>query len=683
MHSFGTYKVSDFLEMNPNQWVNSMCEAGRIHTHCDEGGYHFCEWDEDIPPDDFERKSCSPFCAIRNSYIDEFLILQKSLKDINLEDFYISFEYIIGRNGTRPDVLLVNDKQLFILEFLYITGGTRDAMNILAHESKLGKYVADFKFCHEQTLDKKEIISALVFTGDSCETPLTFNNYGDSILGADHLHDFLKERIKNGSPMNIEKWLNAEYNGSMSIVEGAIKLFQGKTIPRITYHESGKLPEGDNLPEAKEALIKAFNRLNRKNAAFRHCLCIITGVPGAGKTLLGLDFMFEELRKNPEKRNLVKYISASETLIDVLGNSIRPTFFGKIKDFNRWMIEIPEIIIYDEAQRAWSEKRMEDITKIKQSQASKIIERSETVSPSMVAAIIGRNQDIGPGESSNLTEWARAINKEWCVYCPPEFLKDFEEAAGKVVEVPSFNLDLALRYRGIQVSNFIDHLLDSSLPFEELKKECENLKKNRYLLLITANLELAKEFCKKMFSDSCNAFYKERAYKNRDEIDIIDPRYGVVESSHSRFKNYSVGVDTVKWYTADSDDALSCCSFNNFRTEYQALGFDLDMVILNWGDDLRISEEDNIWSSWYRRMDSDKDSDINNHIINAYRILMTRGKDGLIIYYPEREYKNISDMDKFEKQTKYTYKYLRDIGFDEITEDLLKDIESMPSKENK
>lgn len=684
MHSFGTYKVNDFLKIDPVQWLTHMCKAGKIVAQCHESkeDFYHCEWKDGNPPEGFERNDCSPFCSVRNSYIDEFNTLQKEFKDLNLDDYYIFFEYIIRRDGTRPDILLINSNQLIILEFLYLTGGKKDNSNIFMHETKLGKYVSDFKFCHEETLDKKEIISALVLTGKTSDIDVHSDRYGDWVFDKDHLNEFLKPRIKNGTPMDIDRWLDADYNGSMSILEGAIRLFHGKSIPRITFHESGTLPEGDHLPEAKAALVRAFEKINTKKAKCKNCLCIITGVPGSGKTLLGLDFMFDELKKHPRKRSLAKYISASETLIDVLGHSIRPTFFQKVKEFNRSESRTPKIIIYDEAQRAWTEEKMEQLVHDKQSQAAKIIEKSETVSPGMVVAIIGRKQDIGPGEKSDLDEWIRAINKGWSVYCPPEYTEDFQGAAGEVNEVPSFNLDTALRYRGIQVSDFVDHLIDSSRSFDELKKECEILKKDRYIMLLTDDFYKAKMFCEKFYYDSCNAFYRERKSKKRDEITILDPKFGGYTSSHNSYRNHDWHSDVVEWYTADSDDKNSCCKFSKFETEYQALGFDLDMVVLNWGDDFFRVEESDEWTTWSTPNEQSKDNDINTHIQNAYRVLMTRGKDGIIICLPHRDGSFSDDNESFLKQEKYTYKYLRDIGFDEITEDLIKGISPVPSKKN-
>lgn len=669
MHSFGTFSVREFKRIDPVSWLNYMCKAGRDITECHiykDQPYKYCKWKENQPPKDFEEGW--PFCPKRNSYIYEFNTLQKAFKKPNLDfdDYYISFEYIIGKNGTRPDVLLINEKQLFILEFLYIKGDTEnDKFNLMEHEARLGRYAADFRFSHSETLDKKEIIPALVLVGKAASSyKKRQNEYGDSVFYEDDLGDFLASKRRKGKPIDIDRWTDADFCGSPSTIQGAIDIFNGRNVLRLKYHESGALPGGDNLPKAKETLIEAFKSINSKEPEYKHCLCIITGVPGSGKTLLALDFMFNEIKHHLEQKDLIRYISASKTLIGVLEQTLKLPYFRTIKDYNKNKEEVPKILIYDEAQRAWDAETMEKRIHEKSSQVEKVITKSQTVSPSMIVAIIGRNQEIGPGEKNSLREWTKNINKDWCVYCPKSVQNEFEESAGKVVEVDSFNLDESLRYRGIQVSKFVDDFLNSKSDPNDLKKECAELKQQHYFMYITDNLELAKKFCRHLYSTSCYAFYAERASKPREKITVWDPRYGCVTPKLNYFRGHFQIQDGVEWFISDSDDKKSCCSFNETKTEYETLGLDLDMVILDWGSTLR--RGNNQWITWLKKEKSAMlNKEEKRHIFNSYRVLMTRGQDGIIIYFPDKV-PDHANKESYQQDSKHTYQFFLDVGFKEL-----------------
>ncbi len=167
----------------------------------------------------------------------------------------------------------------------------------------------------------------------------------------------------------------------------------------------------------------------------------------------------------------------------------------------------------------------------------------------------------------------------------------------------------------------------------------------RFPIAITRHLDLAKSWLKKQARGS--------------------ERYGLVVSSQAqRLKPHAIDVrapvDPVHWFLDAKDDVRSSYYLEDAATEFHVQGLELDWACVVWGADLRAAQSD--WDTWEfkgSRWQRIRSPERKLHLKNAYRVLLTRARQGMIIVVPESD-----DLDPTRDKTFYdaTYEYLRSIG---------------------
>jgi DUF2075 family protein len=327
------------------------------------------------------------------------------------------------------------------------------------------------------------------------------------------------------------------------------------------------------------------------------------------------------------------FLSGNGPLVEVLQYTLRNKVFvqdvhGFLKQYGGTATQTPSerVWIYDEAQRAWDEPRAQE-----QRGRDAVSEPldflrlgARTRGGVMVLALIGEGQEIHIGEEAGIAQWNEAltfVGNEWQVACPEHVAHVFKAQNANVLPNNRLSLDQSLRtHLALDVQSWVSHLLNGAIP--ESRNCSEKLWKDDFPIYVTRCLEHAKRYAREKY------------------LGFEDKRYGLLASSKA--KNLErFGIDNsfqatrrVKkgpWFVDNPSEPLSCCKLDSVATEFACQGLELDLPIVAWGDDLVWDEGQKLWQSRIRRS---KAKDQHQLRLNSYRVLLTRGRDGLVIYVP-------------------------------------------------
>ena len=601
---------------------------------------------------------------------------------------HVVFEFSIPRMGKRIDCLLIIDNIVFILEFKV---GAKHFNN--QDFEQVWDYGLDLKNfhkpSHELTLvpilvatKAKETFFDIITTShnDNLVNPLRANeeNLRATIQ---HVLDFLGEK---GELINAHDYLTGSYSPTPNIIEFAVKIYNDHDVEDITRMGADEI----NLTETTGYVAESIKYAKENN---KKVICFVTGVPGAGKTLVGLKVATEHLDK--EKESASVYLSGNKPLVDVLqealvrdkvereraqGNKITKR---KAREGVKAFIQIihhyrdtylrdqnapyDHVAIFDEAQRAWDKHQTVDFMRRKKgindfdySEPEFLISCLDRHPDwAVVVCLVGGGQEIHTGEAG-ISEWLSAIEHKfpyWETRISPH-LYDSEYAAQDAIEslkktsIVEYNdaLHLSVCMRSFKAQNLAKLVkeildIDSNAPntLKQIKEE--------YPIVITRDVNKAK------------AWLKEKARGTE--------RYGMVVSSQAyRLRPFAIDIraeiNHVYWFLNDKEDIRSSYFLEDVATEFQIQGLELDWVCLTWDGDLRFTDEG--WrthsfrgSKWQRILKEER----RQYLLNAYRVLLTRARKGMIIVVPEG---NPEDQTRLPDYYDGTFNYLKEIGFEII-----------------
>lgn len=611
----------------------------------------------------------------RQAWEEELEILRAALPGI---DGTLYLEFDVPRLGSRIDAVLVSGPAVFPIEFKC---GERQFRTADYHQA--WDYALDLKNFHAAS-HHAPILPVLVATEAQVADDRWKAAHPDGVrppyrCGAQHLGQVLRDGLgmTSGAPIDGESWGAALYQPTPTIIEAARALYARHSVEAISRHDAGAKNLRVTSLGVEEIIEKA--RTNREKA-----IVFVTGVPGAGKTLVGLNVA---TRRRTLGNARAVYLSGNGPLVAVLqealtrdelarvGNTERKgavlqrvkPFIQNIHHFRDEGIRTDDppydhVVIFDEAQRAWTQaktadfmRRRKKITGFDQSEPEFLIsylERHETWA--VIICLVGGGQEIHTGEAG-ISEWLDAVRKEfghWRVYLSPN-LTDSEYAAqsglehlGSEVAVAwdeRLHLAISMRsFRAENVSAFVKAVLDSdTVSARALLHEVAR----RYPLAVTRDLVRAKDWI--------------RTHARGSE------RYGLVASSQAqRLKPHAidvrVDVNPVQWFLNDRHDTRSSYYLEDAATEFQVQGLELDWVCVTWDADLRRHAE-----SWrYHAFRGDAWTNIHNedrkrYLLNAYRVLLTRARQGMVIFVPPGDESDPTRVPAFYNDT---YEYLTSLG---------------------
>lgn len=595
------------------------------------------------------------------------------------------FEFSIPRMGKRVDCLLIIRNIVFILEFKIFEKEFKNK-----DLEQVWDYALDLKNFHYPSHQALLIPILIATEAKSAPLAIISSNQHDNLINplktnANDLNRLLEHvltSLQSEKNIDSQEYVLGSYSPTPTIIEAAINLYNNHNVDEITRNDADATNLNITTNYISETIEYAKN--NSKKV-----ICFVTGVPGAGKTLVGLKVATEHLDK--EKGNTSVFLSGNKPLVDILqealardkiiqeknnGNKITKS---QARDEIKAFIQIihhyrdeylrdkrapyDHVAIFDEAQRAWNKKQTVDFMERKKGIRNFQYSEPEFLISCLdrhkdwaaIVCLVGGGQEINTGEGG-ITEWLEAIRNSF-----PHWetrislnLSDKEYAAqdaisqlqqkGNILFDKNLHLAVSMRsFRAEHLSRFIKELLDINQNAKETLKQL----KNKYPIVLTRDIEKAKEWIKKQARGS--------------------ERYGIVASSKAyRLKPLAIDVKTninhINWFLEDKGDIRSSFFLEDAATEFHIQGLELDWVCVLWDADLRFSQEGwNTFSFGGNKWKTIHKKDNEKYLINAYRVLLTRARQGMVIVVPEGDK---SDKTRTPSFYNPTYNYLKNMGID-------------------
>jgi hypothetical protein len=619
----------------------------------------------------------------KDAWTAQIRILKEALKEY--ENGHIFFEFFIPRMGSRIDALLILNNTIFVIEFKVgekefpayaieqVWDYALDLKNF--HKTSHNKCIAPVLVCTEAESYPFTIIQTSIHD-DHLIFPIKTNVQSLSVTIRDVLN------FSEGQTVDVTEWVEGSYAPTPTIIEAAKALYNNHTVEDITKKEADAI----NLSKTTAALDEI---ISTSKLTGRKAICFVTGVPGAGKTLVGLDIATRHMDK--EKSSTSVFLSGNGPLVSILREALtrdrvqreknkgrkikKGEVLQKVKSFiqnvhhfrDEYLRDrkapIDHVAIFDEAQRAWNieqttsfMKRKKGFPNFNKSEPEFLIECMNRHDDwAVIICLVGGGQEINTGEAG-IQEWITSVDRafrDWDIHISPH-LTDAEYNSAEALEQikikervkfnPYLHLSVSMRsFRAEHLSALIKCILDQDI--EHARKHYQELK-DRYPLIITRDLTSAKQWMKKRARGS--------------------ERYGIVVSSQAqRLKPYAIDIrspiDPVHWFLDGKDDVRSSYYLEDVATEFHVQGLELDWACVTWDGDFRYMDNGE-WS--YHEFRGDKWQRINKYerrlyLKNAYRVLLTRSRQGMVIVVPHGDTEDHTRLPEFYDST---FKYLESIG---------------------
>jgi DUF2075 family protein len=533
-------------------------------------------------------------------------------------DWSIVFEYELPRErGRRPDVVLLGATTIIVLEF-------KDFAEVLPqHVDQVAAYAQDLRHYHSECHDRL-VVPALVLT-HAKSTLISADAV--EIASGDRVGELLARLAAidaSTSLINCARWLAGEYSPLPTLVDAARRIFEHEPLPAIRRAQSAGIPW--TLKYLDELAQRA------RDQSERH-LAIITGVPGAGKTLVGLQFVYQRHFSGNGNEKHAVFLSGNGPLVKVLQHALKSSVFvqdvhGFLRQYGGTSTQLPRehIWIYDEAQRAWDAERVSQKRGHTTSEPEDFLSIGTRVDRwALMIGLVGQGQEIHLGEEAGLGQWNDAISAaggEWTVHCAPRIAPVFT-AATHVESAPVLDLTQSLRsHIAEDVQRWIDAVLEGHLlQAAALAKRVES---QGFHIYITQDLEHAKAYVRDRYAGQLDKRYGLLASSKGKNL----PEFGV-RNDYGFTKNFREGP----WYNDPPDSKFSCCQLKDVATEFASQGLELDMPIVCWGSDMQFEA-----GSWKtpRVTARNRARNPKQLRLNSYRVLLSRGRDGLVLFVPKQ-----------------------------------------------
>jgi hypothetical protein len=624
----------------------------------------------------------------RDAWIAEIDILKGVLSGYSKNDGKVFFEYSIPRMGRRIDVVVLIGSVIFVLEFKV---GEKEFVS--GAVDQVWDYALDLKNFHETSFE--HFIAPVLIA--------THADHADAVIATTAGHDKLLFPIRSnaellglvmknvlafseGQAIDTAHWENGRYCPTPTIIEAAMALYNGHSVTEISRSDASAI----NLSQTSDAISTIIRNSKEQS---KKSICFVTGVPGAGKTLVGLNIATSHIDKDNDLYSV--FLSGNGPLVDILrealardkvrhhkerGKKIRKgevmsevkMFIQNVHHFrddcliDRERAPIEHVALFDEAQRAWNMEQTSRFMQVKKKTPN--FDKSEPefliscmdrhADWAVIVCLVGGGQEINTGEAG-ISEWFESLNRafpDWQVYVSSR-LTDSEYGVGevrqrlkpdvKVVFKDELHLAVSMRsFRAEHVSLLVKQLLDRKI--ENARETLKAISK-KYPVVITRDIAKAKQWLKGQARGS--------------------ERYGIVVSSEAqRLKPHAIDVryeiDPIHWFLDDKDDVRSSYYLEDVATEFQVQGLELDWVCVTWDGDLRYST--NGWEHWSfvgKRWNKIRNAERQKYLLNAYRVLLTRARQGMVIVVPEGVSDDPTRLPAFYDPT---FEYLKSIGFEVI-----------------
>lgn len=618
----------------------------------------------------------------KNAWVKQITILKDTLQ--NIDTGHIYFEFSIPRMGKRVDNILIINDLIFILEFK-----VGDNQYHKHYIEQVIDYCLDLQNFHEGSHHEK-LIPVLISTNAApVENKFIIKN---------NLFDPLKANLQNlgevitrtllhslGRQINATDWEHSIYKPTPTIIEAAQALYKGHNVKEISRHDAGAI----NLSKTTDCINNIIEVAKREH---KKSICFLTGVPGAGKTLAGLNIANERMRADEDEHAV--FLSGNGPLVDVLREALTRDEVSTSKENGEPLTKkvaaikanafiqnihhfrddnliskkapVEKVVVFDEAQRAWTKEQVCSFMKRK-----KGVEDFDMSEPEYLISVMDRHEDwctiiclIGGGQEINtgeagISEWLSSLKNNyphWNIHysnlisIDDNYLSDIELRnwiQAVATEKHELHLSVSVRsFRSEKISELMHEILEAN--YERVNILIEEVK-NDFPIFITRDLSAAKNWL--------------RAKAKGSE------RIGLVASSGGR-RLRPLGIDVKNeisapnWFLNNSDDIRSSYFLEEIATEFDIQGLEIDWVCLAW--DINYFFMNGKWNCQYfsgTRWQNILNEADKTYLQNAYRVLLTRARQGLIIYIPEGD-----ELDHTRPKALYssTFNYFQSCGIPTI-----------------
>lgn len=552
-------------------------------------------------------------------------------------------EYELPLESRRPDVVLLVSGAVVVLEL------KRKTVPDQADLDQAAAYARDLRHYHRHCAGRE--VHAVV-------VPTQSHGYsgvrdGVHVTGPDALHELIQtlQRPWDDGPLTADQFLSRDaYCPLPTLVQAARELFN-----------DGHLRD---IPEARACTDPAVDEIARiaHDAAREHTrhLVLVTGVPGSGKTMVGLravhnpaldDLAVERAGGRPTTPGI--FLSGNGPLVEVLQYELRgaggggKTFVRDVKNYvkqylgNKGAVPPEHLIVYDEAQRAWDIDQVaaKHAFSTPMSEPEAFVEFGERIPEwCVLVGLIGSGQEIHVGEEAGLAQWREALAKAgrpdgWTVHAPQQVLDEIFAEPDELGRLLACDLEacgeldllVELRYH---FCTDLDEWVETFLVGQDgshARKLAASLDEQDYQLRMTRDLDQARSYFRTRFDGEADARYGLLG-SSRDKALVRHQIWNDFQST----KRIRLGP----WYGDGEESDLSCRHLKDCITEFQAQGLELDGVLLAWGTDFL--RDDGDWSDARARRYK-----AGTHVrdpfqlrLNAYRVMLTRGRNGTVIFVP-------------------------------------------------
>lgn len=557
----------------------------------------------------------NPSSSQVEAWIEEIEILRTSFRDLaiarpSILNWSVVLEYELPlEGGRRPDVIVLGPKKIIVFEF------KQDPILQRSSLDQVAAYARDLAEYHSKSHDY-EVFPILI------PTKLTDKNeFRDLVrIVSPNMIGPILDEFPETDPIDLNEWLKGDYAPLPTLITAAKLIFSNERLPAI------KRAESYGVATAVLRL-KEIARQSEENS--ERSLVFVSGVPGAGKTLVGLQFVYDHSDHN----NQAIFLSGNGPLVEVLRDALKSKAF--VSDLHAFIksygttSKIPKqhVIVFDEAQRAWDSSHMMLKKGIPYSEPELLVSIGEKISGwASLVGLIGHGQEIHTGEEAGINGWAEALKSnhaksKWKVYAPPRFANSFPTEDLKTYS--ELDLDRTLRSKQAeQLHSWVENLLNGNLA--NASKYAQQIWIQNFPIFITRDLEEAKSYLSNRFEGELTKRYGILASSKDRDL----PEYGIKNG----FQDTKL-VKNAKWYNEDLGTKGSCCNMEEVVTEFGCQGLELDMAIVAWGNDF-------LWNGdeWEMRKMRTRIPQVDPHQLrkNSYRVLLTRSREGIIIFIPPK-----------------------------------------------
>jgi schlafen family protein len=617
----------------------------------------------------------------RWAWLQQISILKMALA--RRPDGRLFLEFYIPRMGKRADAVLITENIVFVIEFK-VGAGDHAASAVAQVED----YALDLKNFHEGS-HAIPIVPVLVSTNAE-SAPIQSPQFADDLVAsplgtnkadlADLVDGICAARAF--PHLDIDQWLAKGYRPTPTIVEAAEILYRTHSVSDISRSDAG----AKNLQETSASVSEVINRARQNRTK---AICFVIGVPGSGKTLAGLNIA---TRRSDEHRDEhAVFLSGNGPLVAVLREALArdkarregiskktaerevSSFIQNIHHFRdeyvgNEAIPVEKVVVFDEAQRAWTREQAANFMQRKRGQADFDMSEPEFLISVMdrhrdwctVICLVGGGQEINTGEAG-ISEWISALETRfpnWEVHVSPRIAlpeygsqSDVETflASPRVRSDEHLHLAVSMRsFRAEALSAFVGHIIDNE---PEAARATYQSIRAAYPIYLTRELSVAR------------AWLRSQARGTE--------RSGLVASSGAqRLKpegiHIKAEIEEANWFLNDSTDVRSSCYLEDVASKFAIQGLELDWVGVCWDGDFHYNDGKWVFQGFKgTKWQSVNDQSRRLYLKNAYRVILTRARQGMILFVPNGD---ASDRTRPSSFYDGTFQYLRTCGIRSLDE---------------